>query len=97
MPRKLRDAVVVITGASSGIGRAAALAFARRGATVVIAARRAQPLSEVGRLYRGGSVASRMRTPESFRGTRKVAVVPLALEGLTAGSRQNSGPKISAK
>lgn len=47
MPRKLHDAVIVITGASSGIGRAAALAFASRGATVILAARRAQPLSEV--------------------------------------------------
>jgi short-subunit dehydrogenase len=39
MQRELRDSVVVITGASSGIGRAAARAFAGRGARVVLAAR----------------------------------------------------------
>lgn len=42
--RSLQDAVVVVSGASSGIGRAAALAFAERGARVVVAARREQPL-----------------------------------------------------
>ena len=46
MPRKVRDAVIVITGASSGIGRATAQAFARRGGTVVLAARREQALRE---------------------------------------------------
>nr|MCV4206945.1 SDR family oxidoreductase [Roseomonas sp. SXEYE001] len=39
--------VVVITGASSGIGRATALAFARGGASVVLAARRAEMLDDV--------------------------------------------------
>ena len=45
--RSLENAVVVITGASSGIGRAAALAFAQKGAQVVVAARRREPLDSL--------------------------------------------------
>jgi NAD(P)-dependent dehydrogenase (short-subunit alcohol dehydrogenase family) len=45
--RNLRDRVVVITGASSGIGAATALALARQGACVVLAARREDALNAV--------------------------------------------------
>jgi len=45
--QQLRDKTVVITGASSGLGRAAALAFAEAGAHVVLAARRQEALDDV--------------------------------------------------
>jgi NAD(P)-dependent dehydrogenase (short-subunit alcohol dehydrogenase family) len=43
----LQDKVVVVTGASSGIGAATALELARRGAAVVLAARREDALDDV--------------------------------------------------
>lgn len=45
--KRFDGTVVVITGASSGIGRATALEFAARGAAVVLAARRLAALHEV--------------------------------------------------
>jgi NAD(P)-dependent dehydrogenase (short-subunit alcohol dehydrogenase family) len=46
-PVSLAGRVVIITGASAGIGRATAHAFAQAGARVVLVARRAEPLAAV--------------------------------------------------
>ncbi len=55
---QLRGCVVVVTGASAGIGEATALAFAKRGAKVVLAARRLDRLEELaGRIERAGGHA----------------------------------------
>ena len=43
----MKDKVVIITGASSGIGEACAIAFANKGAKVVLAARNMDKLKEV--------------------------------------------------
>jgi NADP-dependent 3-hydroxy acid dehydrogenase YdfG len=47
MPVSLKDQVVLVTGASSGIGRCAAKLFAREGAHVVASARRGNRLREL--------------------------------------------------
>ncbi|RZU49535.1 short-subunit dehydrogenase [Krasilnikovia cinnamomea] len=63
--------VVIITGASSGIGRATAIRFGKDGWTVVLAARRAAELSETAALVEaaGGSaviVPTDVRRPEAL-------------------------------
>ncbi len=56
--KSLREQVVVITGASSGIGRETAIAFAKQGAAVVLAARNAQALDQVAKdIERAGGTA----------------------------------------
>jgi short-subunit dehydrogenase len=58
----LHGKVVVVTGASSGIGEATAVAFAKRGAKVVLAARRLERLEDLAtRIERAGGTALALR------------------------------------
>ena len=59
---ELRGSVVVVTGASSGIGESTAVVFAQRGATVVLAARRLDRLEALAeRIERAGGHALALR------------------------------------
>lgn len=60
MSERLQGSVALVTGASSGVGRATALALAEEGAAVVITARRQERLDEVVRSIQaqGGKAAS---------------------------------------
>tara|TARA_R110001583_G_scaffold115385_3_gene265886 strand:- start:81 stop:842 length:762 start_codon:yes stop_codon:yes gene_type:complete len=62
----MKDKVVLITGASSGIGKSTAEAFAAKGATVVVAARRKEELdSLVASIEAKGGKASAIQTDVS--------------------------------
>jgi short-subunit dehydrogenase len=82
--RSLADKVVVVTGASSGFGKGAALEFAGAGASVVLAARRHELLEELVRgCEAGGGQALAVETDVSRRGD----VAKLADAALTAFGR----------
>ncbi len=65
----LKDTVVVITGASAGIGRATARELARAGARVVLGARRSERLEALETEFPGRAVAVEMnvRSPDDCR------------------------------
>ena len=59
--RAVEGLIIVITGASSGIGEAAAKELARQGATVCLVARREEELARVKREIDGGTGKSRSK------------------------------------
>jgi NAD(P)-dependent dehydrogenase (short-subunit alcohol dehydrogenase family) len=90
---QLMDAVVVVTGASSGIGRETALELGRKGAKVVVAARNAEALStlveEVDRL--GGEA---LAVPTDVSDEQQV--VNLAKEAVTAFGHLDAWVNVAA-
>src|ERR1700732_1770324 len=76
MSARLQDKICLITGGASGIGRAAALAFAREGATLTIAD-----------ISAGGEETARMAQNSGRRAefTRCDISVPAEVEALIAG------------
>jgi short-subunit dehydrogenase len=72
MPGRISDAVIVITGASTGIGRAAALEFARLRAAVVVISRREPVLQRLAQQCEtsGGralAIAADVTDPEAMK------------------------------
>lgn len=77
MNKKLTGSVCIITGASSGIGRASALALASEGANLVLTARRKQRLDELAEMIKAnGSQAVSVvgDASEEETATRTIAV-----------------------
>ncbi|HZM66109.1 MAG TPA: SDR family NAD(P)-dependent oxidoreductase [Nakamurella sp.] len=84
---ELRGHVVIVTGASSGIGRATALSLAARGATVLLAARRTEELDAVqAQIARRGGAARTVPTdvtrPEDLE---RLVATALAVNGRIDG------------
>lgn len=84
MPRAIKNSVVVITGASTGIGRATALEFAKQRATLLLAARNETALQEVAEECQHlGGTAVVMRTDVSHES----AVQDLARRAISSFGR----------
>ncbi|HEY3227553.1 MAG TPA: SDR family NAD(P)-dependent oxidoreductase, partial [Planctomycetota bacterium] len=87
-----RDRVVLVTGASSGIGRATALAFAKDGARVVLASRNREKLETLAKEIGDNALAvpCDVRKREEVRaaveaGVRKFGALHIAIANAGMG------------
>jgi short-subunit dehydrogenase len=78
----LRDRLLVITGASSGIGRAVALQAARQGARLALAARRIERLRELAEEIRGLGLQRPLTIACDVRDMESVASLRQQVEAL---------------
>ena len=106
MKHDWKEKVVLITGASSGIGRALALEWGRRGARLALTARRGEELLRLGEeIERAGgeslALPADVRVPEAMRevvervrarwGRVDVLVANAGMSSTTAGTKLNAG------
>jgi short-subunit dehydrogenase len=77
---QLKNATVIVTGASAGIGRETALEFARAGANVVLAARRADRIEAVAEQCRALGVEAVVVPADVARGDDTARIVREAIE-----------------
>ncbi|PFG13780.1 SDR family NAD(P)-dependent oxidoreductase [Bacillus sp. es.036] len=79
--KNLKNKVVLITGASSGIGRQLAIDLAKKGAKLILVARSEEKLMEVkGLIERSGAYAPAVWTIDVGDGERVEHVLPMLLE-----------------
>lgn len=93
MPRLLEGKVCLVTGASGGIGRGAAVVFARHGAKVVVAARRVAEGQETARLVEEAGGKALFVPCDPTQGDQVEAMVRRAVEhfGRLDGAFNNAG------
>jgi short-subunit dehydrogenase len=88
---RIENSVIVVTGASSGIGRATAVELARRGAKLVLVARREDVLAEVARECGGEGVLVAPADVSDAAAVERVAERAVAEFGRIDGWVNNAG------